>query len=369
MQALASSGPSGRDVRGRLPDAVRPPEAPAHAVKTIAPPTLEDVARRAGVSTATVSRCLNVPERVAEPTRERVRAAVAALGYTPNFGAKALMSRRTNTFGAVIPTMASAVFARGLQAFQETLMARGATLLVASSSYDPRVEEHEIRALIARGADGLLLIGTDRRPAVRRLLEQRGVPTVVTWTWSASRRGPCVGFDNVAASRALAERALGLGHARFAYVSAARATNDRARDRVAGAAAALAAAGIDPSAMPVIETVYSIADGGAAFEAAMAVRPRPTIVMCGNDVLAVGAVKRARAMGLDVPGDVSITGFDDIELATVVEPALTTVRVPHREMGRRAAELLLARADGDRGRARVRHRRASGTHAGLYRSA
>ena len=133
-----------------------------------------------------------------------------------------------------------------------------------------------------------------------------------------------------------------------------RATNDRARDRVAGAALALADAGQDPDTMPVFETIYSIDAGGEAFEAAMAAALRPTVVMCGNDVLAVGAVKRARALGLDVPGDVSVTGFDDIELATVVEPALTTVHVPHREMGRRAAELLLARIDGTSGHARIR---------------
>lgn len=313
-------------------------------MQRIEPPTLEDVARGAGVSTATVSRCLNSPARVAPSTRARIESVVTELGYSPNFGARALMSGRTDTFGAVIPTMASAVFARGLQAFQKVLTAHGATLLVASSSYDPAVEEGEIRALIARGADGLLLIGTDRSAAVRRLLAQRAVPVVTAWAWSASMRGSCVGFDNVAASSDLAERALALGHRRFAYVSAMRRGNDRARGRVEGARRALAARGID--ALPVIETVYTIEAGGDAFEAAMDGSPRPTVVMCGNDVLAVGALLRARRMGLGVPGEVSITGFDDIELASVVEPRLTTVHVPHREMGRRAAELLLARVAG-----------------------
>ncbi len=317
-------------------------------------PTLEDVAREAGVSTATVSRCLNAPERVAEATRTRIEAVVATLGYSPNFGARALVARRTDTFGAVIPTMDGAVFARGLQAFQETLMERGATLLVASSSYDPDVEEREIRTLIARGADGLLLIGTDRSAAARRLLARRDVPTVIAWAWSASMRGSCVGFDNAAGSRALAQRGIALGHSRIAYVSARRRGNDRARARVEGARRALAEHGLDPDAMPVVETVYSIHAGGDAFESVMAMEPRPTLVMCGNDVLAAGAVKRARALGLRVPEDVSVTGFDDIELATVVEPALTTVHVPHREMGRRAAELLLARVGGATRHSRVR---------------
>ena len=106
-------------------------------------PTVEDVARHAGVSTATVSRCLNMPHRVTEQTRERVMDAVRELGYAPNFGARALAAKRTNTFGAIIPTMENAIFARGLQAFQEELHANGVTMLVASSSYEPDLEEEQ----------------------------------------------------------------------------------------------------------------------------------------------------------------------------------------------------------------------------------
>ena len=110
-------------------------------------PTLEDVAKVAGVSTATVSRCLNSPDRVVERTRRRVMDAVDALGYTPNFGARVMAAKRTFTIGAIIPTMENAIFARGLQAFQEELHARGYTLLVSSSAYKPEVEEEQIKAL------------------------------------------------------------------------------------------------------------------------------------------------------------------------------------------------------------------------------
>jgi LacI family transcriptional regulator len=305
-------------------------------------PTLEDVARAAGVSTATVSRTLNSPDQVSEGTRLRVMATVRALRYSPNFGARALAAKRTNTYGAVIPTMENAIFARGLEAFQKVLVANGATMLVASSSYDPAIEEDQIRTMVARGADGILLIGTQRDPEIYDFLKERHIPVVIAWTGTGVTALSCVGFDNEDAACKLAAKAIGLGHRRIAFISAYTKNNDRARDRVAGARKALEAAGLDPSDMPVLETKYSIQCGRDAFVELMQTGPRPTLVMCGNDVLAAGAVRAAHELDLDVPGDVSITGFDDIELATVISPALTTVHVPHRQMGSLAAEALLA---------------------------
>ncbi|MDZ7708855.1 MAG: LacI family DNA-binding transcriptional regulator [Roseovarius sp.] len=304
-------------------------------------PTLRDVAARAGVSTATVSRCLNAPERVSESARARVTAAVVDLGYASNFGARALAARRTNTFGAVIPTMDNAIFARALQAFQDALRDEGVTLLVASSSYKPEQEEDQIRALVARGAEALLLIGHDRTPAAYALLDRQRIPYLVAWAWDADAPRPCAGFDNRAAMQALTAEVIGLGHRRLGVITADRQGNDRARARFEGVEAAMAAAGLDPAALRVEEVPYAIADGAAAFARLMATHPRPTAVLCGNDVLAAGAITQARADGLDVPGDVSVTGFDDIELAAILTPALTTVHVPHREMGRRAARMLL----------------------------
>ncbi len=153
-------------------------------------PTLDDVAKTAGVSTATVSRCLNSPERVVESTRKRVMSAVETLGYTPNFGARVMAAKRTFTIGAIIPTMENAIFARGLQAFQEELHKRGYTLLVSSSAYRPDVEEEQIRALVARGADGLLLIGHDRDPSLYRYLERQEVPALVAWSFAPKQGSP-----------------------------------------------------------------------------------------------------------------------------------------------------------------------------------
>ena len=310
-------------------------------------PTLEDVAERAGVSTATVSRCLNAPERVSAATRERVMQAVEALGYAPNFGARALAAKRTNTFGAIIPTMENAIFARGLQAFQEELGQHGVTLLVASSSYRPELEEEQVRALVARGADALLLIGHDRTRRSYDFLDQRRIPYLVAWAYDPDAPRLSIGFDNRAAMRALAEAVLDCGHRRLGYIGAAQAGNDRARLRAEGVADAIRGRGLDPSALASVETPYGIANGAEAFAAIMSAAAPPTAVLCGNDVLAAGALSMARRMGLDVPGDVSVTGFDDIDLAEIVTPALTTVHVPHREMGRRAARLLVALRNGE----------------------
>lgn len=304
------------------------------------PPTLYDVANAANVSTATVSRCLNFPDQVADQTRENVTRAIKDLGYSPNFGAKAMAARRTNTIGAIIPTMENAIFARGLQAFQEELRVHGFTMLVASTSYRPDIEDEQIRSLVARGADALLLIGHERDPEIYRFLDMQGVPALVTWAFSPEAVRPSVGFDNAAAIRDMAREVIKLGHRKLALISAQTANNDRAFARHKGIQNAMSEAGLDPASLVFLETTYNIEDGANAFSEIMQSSDRPTAVFCGNDVLAVGALRRAREMNIDVPGDVSIIGFDDIELAQVAYPALTTVHVPHREMGRRAAMIL-----------------------------
>ncbi|MGB3313609.1 MAG: LacI family DNA-binding transcriptional regulator [Albidovulum sp.] len=310
-------------------------------------PTLEDVAIRARVSTATVSRCLNSPGQVSAATRERVMLAVRDLGYAPNFGARVLAAKRTDTFGAIIPTMENAIFARGLQAFQEELGKHGITLLVASSSYQPDLEEDQIRALTARGAEGLLLIGHHRSREIYTFLKQHGIPALVAWVYDPQEPQVSIGFRNRDAMAALAHEVIALGHKHIAVISADRATNDRANDRVEGIGLAMQSAGLDPQTLDVIETPYGIDTGAEAFALLMQRDPRPSVVMCGNDVLAAGALRQARVMGIRVPEDVSVTGFDDIELASIVVPSLTTVHVPHREMGREAARMLISMVRGE----------------------
>jgi LacI family transcriptional regulator len=306
-------------------------------------PTLADVARHAGVSTATVSRCINEPDRVVPETRQKVLAAIEALSYTPNFGGRALASRRTMTVGAVIPTMENAIFARGIQAFEEELAKAGYTLLVASTDYDPKREFDQIQALIARGADGLLLIGLERPAATDAYLKARKFPTVIAWSFRADTRHLYSGFHNHLAAQQLARRVLGHGHRRIAMIAGIVSGNDRAADRLAGVREALSKADPPITDLAIIEAEYTFAGGARAIEELLRDGRRPTAIICGNDVLAVGALLHAKSIGLRVPEDISITGFDDIDIASVVEPKLTTVHVPHRRMGRAAAKILIAR--------------------------
>lgn len=312
-------------------------------------PTLDDVAKSAGVSTATVSRCLNAPDRVVEATRKRVMTAVHTLGYTPNFAARVMAARRTFTIGAIIPTMENAIFARGLQAFQEELHQRGYTLLVSSSAYNREVEHEQIRTLIARGADGLLLIGHDRDPEIYKYLALQDVPVLIAWSFFPDAEITSVGFNNREAMFALADEVLRQGHSRLAMISGFSQDNDRARQRIVGVRDAMTAHDLDPKSLSVVEVPYEIESGAHAFEQIVRSSHRPSAVLCGNDVLAAGALLKAQNLGIRVPQDISITGFDDIELARIVTPALTTVHVPHREMGRKAAQELVNIVEGTSG--------------------
>lgn len=148
----------------------------------------------------------------------------------------------------------------------------------------------------------------------------------------------------------LAGQVIALGHQRIGVISGITDGNDRATERVEGIRDAILKAGINANKLNVVETEFGIQNGADALDLLLQAKPRPTAVMCGNDVLAVGAMRRAKETGINVPNDLSITGFDDIELAQIVTPALTTVHVPHREMGRKAAielvEMVEHRSDG-----------------------
>ena len=303
------------------------------------PPTLADVARVAQVSTATISRSINQPDKVAETTRDRIQQVIEQLGYTPNFGGQALASNRSNTVGAVIPTMNNAMFASGLQAFQEVLSESSINLLVASSGYSAGSELEQIRSLIARGADGLLLIGSARPDTTTHFLKLRNIPYVIAWNYEANDERVFAGFDNIKAASLITTEVLNSGHTKIAMIDGSTQDNDRAKNRVKGVIQTLAQQKLQ--LLEILETDYSLEAGGNAFESLMARKQIPSAIICGNDVLAAGAIVRAKQLDIDVPAQVSITGFDDIDLASVVAPPLTTVKVPQLEMGTAAAKLLL----------------------------
>jgi LacI family transcriptional regulator len=307
---------------------------------------LADVARLAKVSTATVSRALTLPHKVKGHTLDRVQQAARTLGYVAHGAARALASRRTRTIGAVIPTLDNAIFANTIHALQTTLDAAGYVLLLASHEFDAGVEARVTRTLIERGVDGLVLLGTTHHPDIYRMIGANGVPYVLTWAFDESGNHPCVGFDNRAAAMRITNYLLDLGHRRFAMISGITAQNERAQERLAGVRAALAARGITLPAERVVEKPYTHTGGREGLREVMAGRGQPTAVICGNDVLAIGAVAECHERGLAVPADVSITGFDDMEIAALMTPALTTVHFPTSDLGAYAANHLLLRLEG-----------------------
>ena len=301
-----------------------------------------DVARHAGVSTATVSRVLNGSPLVRNEVRARVEASIAALGYLPHAGARSLARRRSGTLGAVVPTLENAIFAAGLNAFEAEAREAGYGLVISVSNYDSAQEVAAIRQMIARGVEGLLLVGNDRAEEARDLLATTGTSHACAWAYDEEAAGPNVGFDNATAMAEVADHLVGLGRRRIAMLAGVQEGNDRARTRLEGLRARLDAHGLEPVA--VAETRYSVARAKEAARSLIAARP--DALVCGNDVIAYGVLSAARKAGLSVPDDLAVTGFDDLPLSAEIAPALTTVHVPARRMGRRAAAVLIAAAAG-----------------------
>jgi LacI family transcriptional regulator len=305
-----------------------------------------DVARLAGVSTATVSRALNLPGTVDPATLSRVRAAIDKLRYVPDGAARALRSRRSDMIGAVVPSFDYALYARTTSALQREADARGYALVLAAHHYDLATEVRVTQQMVQHGVDAFVFVGVDHDPALFSLLDRYGRPYVLTWGVDASQMRPSIGFDNRAATYAMTQHLLDLGHRRFALISAPVAGNDRARERGAGVRAALAAAGLSLADERVRYGRIALDSGVAAMRELLALRPPATAVIATNDVFAVGAMMACREAGVAVPGDVSITGVDDTDLGATQTPGLTSIRTPIVEIGRAAALQLFARLEG-----------------------
>jgi LacI family transcriptional regulator len=309
-------------------------------------PTVQDVARAAGVSTATVSRALNLPDSVRPALREQVLQAVQRLGYVAHAGARAMSLRRSGTVGCIVPTIDNAIFASGLQAFQRRMAEAGRVVLLAISDYDPMQEEAQAQALLARGVDALALTGISQRPTLVHRLQQRGLPWVHTGAFPAPPGTACVGFRNREAVVRAVRYLLDLGHRRIGMLAGITRDNDRAAERVAGVREALAQAGLELPARWLVESPYGTQAAREGTRQLLQGATRPTALLCGNDVLAFGAMLEAAALGVEVPKALSVVGFDDLDLARQWRPALTTVHVPTQAMWTQAADYLLQALEG-----------------------
>ncbi|GLQ38367.1 LacI family transcriptional regulator [Rhizobium albus] len=309
---------------------------------------LEDVARLAKVSTATASRVINAPSTVTEKTRRRVEAAIAELGWIPHGAAQALASQRTRTIGALIPTLGHQTIATMLESLQQALGSGGYTLLLGRPDASEARTLDQAAKMVQNGVECLVIMGEDHPQELFTMLEQRKVLHVIVYTTGAFGRTNCIGIDNYDEMSNMVRYLIDLGHRSFGVIAANYAHNDRIRLRINGIQDTLAKEGIAvrPQHFKIVPQ-WTIGCGREGMRAIIEEPMRPTAVICTNDYLASGAVIEAKAQGLSVPADISISGFDDIELARHVDPPLTTVDVPSREMGQVIANYVMNVLDGE----------------------
>jgi LacI family transcriptional regulator len=310
-------------------------------------PTLADVARRAGVSEATVSYVLNDRPGVSEGRRLEVLRAARELGFRPNRVAQALRGGASRVFGVLLGELSNPAYWDFSASVIETAGGDDYQVLLAYAGDVDKADQ--VRTLLAHQVDGLLV--TTAVEQDRPLLEElalRDVPFVLALRDFPGFPADFVGIDQEAGAREVVEHLLALGHRRVGILSGPQ-RSDTIRTRVAAYRAALAAAGIGPDVTPFAEGEQTHASGYEMAHGMLRTRSgRPTALACANDLVALGAIDAAWDLGLAVPDDVAIAGFDDVSLAAARPIQLTSVQVPRLEVGRVAIHLLLERlADPD----------------------
>ncbi|MDA8309940.1 MAG: LacI family DNA-binding transcriptional regulator [Actinomycetota bacterium] len=310
--------------------------------------TIQDVAALAGVHPSTASRALDasLPGRIAEPTARRVRAAAEELGYVPDLLARSLRTRRSGLVGVVIPDLTNPVLAPIVQGVEEKLRSAGFGCLLADTDNDPTREKAAIEELQARRCEGLVVATARRRSKAVEQLAQSGPPTVLVTRGLDSGGLPLVAADDAQGVAAAVRHLVALGHRHLAHLTGPRdlSTTVRRARAVRESAKALS--------RPAIDVVvrhgagFTIADGRRLARALLSENPGVTAIVAGNDMIALGCLDAMADAGLRCPTDVSLVGHNDMPFVDRLEPALTTVAIPQRALGVRAAEVLLGRLAG-----------------------
>lgn len=303
-------------------------------------PGIVEVAARAGVSPATVSRAFNEPDMVREPTRVRIRKAAEELGYIRDRMAGALLNRFSGTIGLVVPTIDNAIFAELIEAFSSRLQHHDRTMLMASHGYDLGKEVSIIRSLLERRTDGVVLVGLDHEAVPLNMLSQRDVPVISVWNYNSDSPMPCIGADNVKAGRLAAEHVISSGRRDIVLIFPDTENNDRARGRMLGALSALDENDIGVSSDKVYHCPYDIGAAKTLTHNLLA-GDAPDAIICGNDIIAQGAMFAASAAGMTVPKEIAVIGIGDFRGSEHMEPPLTTIRIPARRIGETAADMII----------------------------
>lgn len=317
----------------------------AAATRPTLRPTIRDVAARAGVSIATVSRSLNARGAAHADTAARVREAAAALGFRPNPAGRALKTARTGVVGVVVPSLRNPVFADMVAGVEIAANAAGYGVVVATSGYDLARETAAAEALLAHRVDGLVLTVADaaRSAALDNLVAARA-PHILVYNESGGAGGGAIGIDNRAAGEAVGSALIGAGHRRLAMLAGDFAASDRQGKRRDGFLASAARAGLPVPA--VHEVPFGARRFGPGFARLFDGATAATGLFCATDLLAIAAIRELKELGLAVPRDVSVVGFDGIALGEAIVPSLATVVQPNGAMGEAAFAFLKDRIDG-----------------------
>lgn len=302
-------------------------------------PTIYDVARTAGVSTATVSRALNGTGQIAPATRASIAAAVEQLGYRPNTIARSLVTNSTRTIAFLLPDITNPFYAALASGIQRLALQREHTMLLCTTDGDPEQEEMYLNLLRSKQVDGALVDGLVLPSDRIAHFVADGFPIVCLDRDIDSTAVPLVQVDNRRGARLAVEHLLELGHTRIAHVTGAKTRI--AEERLGGYRRALLDAGVEPDPALVAEGDFTERGGAAAARALLGSKAVFTAVFAANDLSAVGVLNALAAAGRRVPADVSVVGFDDLPLSGFTAPPLTTVHQPAEEIARRATELLL----------------------------
>jgi LacI family gluconate utilization system Gnt-I transcriptional repressor len=311
---------------------------------------MADIAALAGVTKMTVSRALREPDKVRPETRERVHAAARSVGYIPNRTAGSLTARISGIVGVIVPTLRHSLFAETIEGLSDVLAAAGIDLIVASSRYQTGAEEAQIRALLGRRPDAIVLTSLTHTRAARDLLRSAGIAVVETWESADEPIDMAVGFSNRDAAQAMTLELVRSGYRNIVFVNGPTAGNERARHRSEGYRAAMKAAGLQAKPVRIVRDVGAILPetGARIVRKLIAEEPQVDAVFFTSDVYAVGAILECQKLGTAVPEEMGIAGFHDLELGRVVTPSLTTVHVPALEIGREAGRMILARLNGQK---------------------
>jgi LacI family gluconate utilization system Gnt-I transcriptional repressor len=304
---------------------------------------MRDVAKRAGVSTMTVSRALRESGKVSEETRERVLRVVREIGYLPNHLASSLSSNRSTTIGLIVPSIDNSIYTQTIKALSDVFRRSGFQLMIAECGYDPTEEEELITTFLTHRVSGLVLHNTEHTPEAVAKIRTSGVPVVENGNIPTDPLDMAVSYSNRDAAFAMTTHLGRLGYRHIAFASLHSVHNDRSRDRIEGYRSALQQMGrpVDPRLM--IETSRGLAAGAEAITRILQTAPEVDALFCAGDVLAVGALFECQKRNWAVPGRIALASFDDVDLLRHVTPSVTTVRLPRYEIGERSAQMLLSR--------------------------